>query len=184
MKYVARQDHILICAVLRVWRARMRGKRLERLKTSQIVENAWSIWKSQCQHRQAQLSTQIVSRFRLVINCFLDEALNFVAQSDSQLASRMVQRWYQVLGSHQNATIFAVNYNETQLRAKTLLAWRLRLRSTSQSLRVAQLASRYFASRRAWRLWLKKMEERKRLERFKAWNIARVRRAFSGKYNA
>jgi len=115
---------------------------------------------------------------------FLDEALDFVARSDSQLASRMVQRWYQVLISHQNATIFAVNYNEEQLRAKTLLAWRLRLRSTLQSLRVARLADRFFATRRAWRLWLQKMEERKRLERFKAWDIARVRRAFNGKYNA
>jgi protein SFI1 len=105
-------------------------------------------------------------------------------QSDSQLASRMVHRWYQVLGSHQNATIFAVNYNEAQLRAKTFLSWRLRLRSTLQSLRVARLADRFFATRRAWRLWLKKLEERKRLERFKAWNIARVRRAFSGKYNS
>ena len=57
MKYVARQDHILICAVLRVWRARMRGRRLERFKTSQMVKNALSIWKSQYQYRQAQLST-------------------------------------------------------------------------------------------------------------------------------
>ena len=68
MKYVARQDHILICAVLRVWRARMLGRRLERFKTSQIVKNALSIWKSQCQHRQAQLSTRIVSRLSLAIN--------------------------------------------------------------------------------------------------------------------
>jgi hypothetical protein len=58
VKYVARQDHILICAVLRVWRARMRGKRLERFKTSQIMRNTWSVWKSQYQHRQAQLSIQ------------------------------------------------------------------------------------------------------------------------------
>lgn len=96
----------------------------------------------------------------------------------------MVQRWYQVLGSHQNATIFAVNYNEAQLRAKTLLAWRLRLREIHQTLRVARLADGFFATRRAWRLWLKKMEEKKRLERFKAWNIARVRKAFNGKYNS
>ena len=96
----------------------------------------------------------------------------------------MVQRWYQVLGTHQNATIFAVNYNEAQLRAKAFLAWRLRLRSTLQSLRVARLADRFFVTRRAWRLWLKKMDERKRQERLKAWNIARVRKAFNGKYNA
>ena len=96
----------------------------------------------------------------------------------------MVQKWYQVLGSHQNANVFAVNYNEAQLRAKMLLAWRLRLRSTLQSLRVARLAGKFFATRRAWRLWLNKMEERKRLERFKAWNIVRVRRAFNGNYNA
>lgn len=105
-------------------------------------------------------------------------------RSDSQLAARMVQRWYQVLGTHQNATIFAVNYNEAQLRAKAFLAWRLRLRSTLQSLRVARLADRFFVTRRAWRLWLKKMDERKRQERLKAWNIARVRKAFNGKYNA
>jgi protein SFI1 len=95
----------------------------------------------------------------------------------------MVQRWYQVLGTHQNATIFAVNYDKAQLRAKALLVWRLRLRSTLQSVKVARWADRFFATRRAWKLWQKKMEERKRLERFKAWNIARVRRAFNGKYN-
>jgi len=96
----------------------------------------------------------------------------------------MVRRWYQVLDTHKNATAFAVNYDETQLRAKALLVWRLQFRSTLQSLKVARWADRFFATRRALRLWLEKMDERKRLERLEAWNIARVRRVFNGTYNA
>ena len=94
----------------------------------------------------------------------------------------MLQRWYQVLRTHQNATAFAVNYDQAQLRAKALLLWRLQFRSALQSLKVARWADRFFATRRAWRLWLEKMDERKRLERLEAWNIERVRRAFNGKY--
>lgn len=57
MKYLARQDHVLTYAVLRVWRARMRGRRLEQFRASQIVKKAWSIWKTQSQHHLGQLST-------------------------------------------------------------------------------------------------------------------------------
>ena len=126
------------------------------------------------------LAWRLPDSFRVI----LDGALNFVARSDSRLASKMVQRWYQVLGTHQNAAIFAVNYDEARLRAKILLLWRLRFRSNLQSLKVARWADRFFATRRAWRLWLEKMDERKRLDRFKAWNVARVRRAFNGKCKA
>lgn len=114
---------------------------------------------------------------------FLAEALSFAARSDSRLAARTIQRWYQVLGTHQNATVFATNYDEAQLRAKALLLWRLRFRSTLQSLKVARWADRFFATRTAWSLWLEKMDERKRMERLEAWSIARVRRAFNGIYN-
>ena len=66
------------------------------------------------------------------------------------------------------------------LQARMLLLWRLRLREALQSAKVARWANKFFVTRRSWNLWLAAMDERKRQERLKLWEGARVRKVFNG----
>lgn len=43
-KHVARQDDVLVRAVTRVWKARERGKLLERVRDLRLLKNVWSTW--------------------------------------------------------------------------------------------------------------------------------------------
>lgn len=54
-KHLARQDDVLIRAVTRVWKARERGKLLERVRALRLVKGAWSIWRERMrQHRRLE----------------------------------------------------------------------------------------------------------------------------------
>lgn len=44
-KHAARQDGVLLRAVSRVWRARERGKLLERVKAARLIKETWAVWK-------------------------------------------------------------------------------------------------------------------------------------------
>ncbi|KIJ69246.1 hypothetical protein HYDPIDRAFT_79460, partial [Hydnomerulius pinastri MD-312] len=51
-KHLARQDDVLVRAVTRVWKARERGKLLERVRALRLIKDAWSAWKERIrQHR-------------------------------------------------------------------------------------------------------------------------------------
>jgi len=43
-KHLARQDDVLVRAVTRVWKARERGKLLERVRDLRLLKNVWSTW--------------------------------------------------------------------------------------------------------------------------------------------
>lgn len=44
VKHLVGQDSVLIRAVARVWKARERGRLLERVKASRTMKNAWAAW--------------------------------------------------------------------------------------------------------------------------------------------
>lgn len=44
-KHLARQDDVLVRAVTRVWKARERGKLLERVRALRLIKDTWSIWR-------------------------------------------------------------------------------------------------------------------------------------------
>jgi hypothetical protein len=54
VKYLARQDDVLVRAVARVWKAHERGKLLERVKAVRVVKDAWAVWKG-CLRKQDAL---------------------------------------------------------------------------------------------------------------------------------
>jgi len=51
-KYLARQDAFLIRAVARVWKARERGKLLERVREMRLVKNSMTVWKNCLRERK------------------------------------------------------------------------------------------------------------------------------------
>lgn len=44
-KHLARQDDTLVRAITRVWKARERGRLLERVRALRLLKSAWSTWR-------------------------------------------------------------------------------------------------------------------------------------------
>ncbi|KAH9484335.1 hypothetical protein JR316_0003816 [Psilocybe cubensis] len=164
-KHLARQDDLLCRAIIRIWRARMRGKKYEDFRSRQDLQNAWKKWLAKIASNNARMDVAVVHFNR----------------TDNRLVGSTIARWRQVLQTHRNAHAYAVSYDKDRLRAKMLLLWRLRLREQAQSAKVARWANRFFATRRAWNVWVLAMEERKRQERLKLWNLSKVEKIMKGK---
>lgn len=59
-KYLARQDAFLLRAVARVWKARERGKLLERVRDIRLVKNTMAVWKDRLRERKHQAGEYII----------------------------------------------------------------------------------------------------------------------------
>jgi protein SFI1 len=59
-KYLARQDAFLLRAVARVWKARERGKLLERVRDIRLVKNTMAVWKDCLRERKHQAGEYII----------------------------------------------------------------------------------------------------------------------------
>ncbi|CAA7271758.1 unnamed protein product [Cyclocybe aegerita] len=162
-KYVARQDESLLRAVFRIWRARMRGKRLEQFKTLRLMKYAWQKWRYRVGKEEAQLE---VSK-------------TFLNRINSRVVASAFMRWREVQTTHRNALAYAVKYDETHLQARALLLWRIRLADNIQSAKVARWAHRYFATRKAWQLWIQAAEEKRRQRRLQEFNRSKLRTLFN-----
>lgn len=57
-KHLARQDDLLVRAVMRVWRARGRGQLLEKVKMVRFLKAAWTTWE-----RRLQFQTRLEGHF-------------------------------------------------------------------------------------------------------------------------
>jgi protein SFI1 len=44
-KYLARQNDVLVLAVMRVWKAHERGRLLERVRAMRLLKHMWAVWK-------------------------------------------------------------------------------------------------------------------------------------------
>lgn len=51
-KHVARQDDVLVRAVMRVWKAHERGRLLERVRAARLLKDAWAVWKRRMRHQK------------------------------------------------------------------------------------------------------------------------------------
>ncbi|CAL1704876.1 unnamed protein product [Somion occarium] len=150
-KHVARQNDVLIRAVMRVWKAHERGRLLERVRSARLLKDAWAMWKHRLQ----------IERERK------DAAIAFSTRPNSVLAASALHRWQRVLSTHRKANEYAVLYSNSQLCYKMLLAWRLHLRTRLKMARQAKQIERHLAMRRAFRAWVAKLEEKRREQKVK-----------------
>ena len=60
-KHIARQDGLLLRAVARVWKARERGKLLERVKATRLLKSSLTIWKGSVQRRKEDEGELLIS---------------------------------------------------------------------------------------------------------------------------
>ena len=105
----------------------------------------------------------------------------FRMRSTSVLAESALKKWRAVFQSHQNAQAFAVHYHRAQLQYKMLLTWRLELRAKLRMVKQAKAARKYLFMRRCIRVWAAKLEEKRRLQKLKEFDLKVVKRYFEGK---
>jgi protein SFI1 len=103
-------------------------------------------------------------------------------RSNAYTASFALQTWRQVHASHRNALSFAVHYDSAQLRFKMLLAWRLQLRSKLKMVKQGRMAEKFLISRRAWKIWTHKLEEKQRQKKLQDLERRKMRKYFVGKF--
>ena len=82
--------------------------------------------------------------------------------------------------SHQNAQAFAVHYHSAQLRFKMILTWRLRLRAKLKLNKQAKVAEKYFTIRNAWKTWREKVEDKRRQQKLRVFEIRMLRTYMHG----
>jgi protein SFI1 len=116
----------------------------------------------------------------LLNNIITDVANNFLNQTNTRLLATTFQRWQQVLTTHQNASAYAIKYDEAHLQSRVLLAWRLELHDHLQMAKVARWANRYFVTRNAWRVWVSALEERRRERKLRDFEVAKLRKVYDG----
>ncbi|KAG2078128.1 hypothetical protein BDR04DRAFT_449557 [Suillus decipiens] len=158
-KYLARQDAFLLRAVARVWKARERGKLLERVRDMRLVKNSMAVWKDRLRERKH----------------LEDYALAFSMRSDSYGVSSALRTWHQVYTIYQNRHAFAVQRNLARVQYDALLKWRIQLRAKMKLLRQARLVENFILQRRILRAWKVKFEERQRLKKLEGLEICRLR---------
>ncbi|OSD01620.1 hypothetical protein PYCCODRAFT_1445611 [Trametes coccinea BRFM310] len=150
-KHVARQDEVLVRAVMRVWKAHERGKLLTRVRNLRLLKQAWTIWK---QRMEEQAEREELAQL-------------FATRSSSVLASMAFTKWRNAYSSHQNALTFAVHYHKAQLQYKTLLTWRLQLRAKLRMVKQAKAAQKQILLRRHLHIWRAKAAEMRRERKLK-----------------
>ncbi|KAF8559809.1 hypothetical protein OG21DRAFT_496214 [Imleria badia] len=157
-KHLARQDDVLIRAVTRVWKARERGKLLERVRALRLIKDTCSVWRERMrQHRRLE-----------------DCALAFSMRSNSSTLSTALEAWRQVYTIYQNRRTFAIQRHLARIRYDALLKWRVQLRSRLKLLKHAKIVEKFIVQRRTLCAWKSKLAEKKRQNKLKALEARRL----------
>lgn len=89
-------------------------------------------------------------------------ATDFALRTNSQLSVAAYRVWRTAFTSHQNATVFADQYHNAQLRYRFLTQMRLKLRDHLRSYKKARLVAVTLTKRRAFRGWIAKFQDAQR----------------------
>lgn len=111
-------------------------------------------------------------------NVITDVANNFLNRINARLLATTFQRWQQVLTTHQNASEYAIQYDEAHLQSRTLLAWRLKLHDRLQMAKVARWANKYFVTRNALHTWISILEDRRKVRKLREFEVAKMGKIF------
>ncbi|RDX56891.1 hypothetical protein OH76DRAFT_1370055 [Lentinus brumalis] len=160
VKHAARREDVLVRAIMRIWKAHERGKLLTRVRSLCIIKQTWSLWKRRMEEQRER--EELAQLFR--------------THSSSVLTASALKKWRAVFQSHQNAQSFAVHYHRAQLQYKMLLAWRLQLRAKLRMVKQSKTARKYLLTRRCIHVWRAKLEEKRRLQKLKEFELTVAKR--------
>ncbi|VDC06598.1 unnamed protein product [Peniophora sp. CBMAI 1063] len=161
-KHVARTDDVLRIAIIRIWRARARGRLLERLRDIALVKRALTVWAGKLrQNRERE-----------------QKALSFASRVTSPAARTALMHWTTRLTMIRQSSLLAQQYNVAQTQYKALYTWRVALRAHLKRARQARHAERFFVLRRAMSVWQAQMKDRERERKLQEWHRAKARKAW------
>ncbi|KAI6132101.1 Sfi1 spindle body protein-domain-containing protein [Pisolithus croceorrhizus] len=162
-KYLARQDNVLIRAVTRVWKARERGRLLERVRALRLLKDAWSTWRERIRQTRH----------------LHDYAIAFSMRSSSYIAASALRKWQHAYNVYQNRHTFAIQHHLARVQFNALLTWRLQLRMKFKLMKHARIVEKFLIQRRVLKLWKFKLEAKKRLDKLKALEIRKLQACMS-----
>ncbi|KAJ7685133.1 hypothetical protein DFH06DRAFT_1157556 [Mycena polygramma] len=156
------QERLSLRAMYMIMKARYQRRRLEIIADSGRLKEAWSVWKRRLRQRK-QLE---------------DAALAFSLRLTSPLAHAALEKWWGVHSSHKNSQIVAASHHSDCLRRKTLLTWRIKLRSTHKLMSKARVVDQFLVVRSVWASLRIKFAERRREHLLKALELRNTRNVF------
>ncbi|KAL0946958.1 hypothetical protein HGRIS_013114 [Hohenbuehelia grisea] len=162
-KHSARQDDVLLIAVARVWKARERGRLLERVRALRLLKSVWAKWRGALAQQYQRESL----------------AINFTRRPASYAVVGAFRQWARVHQTLKNSHAFALQYHSAHLQYGFLLAWRLRLRDHLKLAKQARTAEGYLIARRALKQWSDKLAEKRREKKLKEFEVAKLRQQFN-----
>lgn len=161
-KHAGRSDDVLRIAIIRIWRARARGRLLERLRDAALLKRALTVWSGKLrQNRERE-----------------QKAVAFASRVTSPAARTALMHWTTRLTVNRQSSLLAQQYHAAQTQYKALYTWRIALRAHLKRARQARHAERFFVLRRAMGVWQTQMKERERERRLQDWHRAKVRKAW------
>ncbi|KAK2466973.1 hypothetical protein APHAL10511_001231 [Amanita phalloides] len=163
-KHVARQDTLLLRAIMRIWKARESGVLLERVINLRCLRERMLTW-------QRRLEEQKQNENR---------ALQYAMRPRSSVLATAVNSWRQNFITRRNAYSYATQCHSMQLLDRMLLSWRIALRTRLKRAKLARVADKFFATRRTWRIWRFQLENRRREALLKTFELSQLKKWFLG----
>lgn len=105
----------------------------------------------------------------------------FSMRASSSLAVSTLSRWKRACMDVQSKEQIADAFHATHTAIVVLTQWRKRLRRKARAMKAAKAAQQYFVMRRAWLLWIEKVEERRREQLLRVFLRNKKKRAFESK---
>jgi protein SFI1 len=153
---------VLVRAIVRVWRAHERGKLLERVRDSRVIQQMWYLWQQRLlEHRRQE-----------------QFAISFALRPGSALAASTFKAWKRANKTHQDSLQIAAQYHTVQIQHKAMLTWRIQLRRHTKLAKQARTAEKHLILRSAWVKWRHVIEERARQGKLQAFQRQKTRKIF------
>ncbi|KAF7440452.1 hypothetical protein PC9H_000797 [Pleurotus ostreatus] len=162
-KHLGRQDDILLRAVMRVWKARERGKLLERVKSLRAVKVAWATWQN----------------FIAVQREHEAKADAFSQRVNSYDAKSALLQWKRAYAGQLSTHRFAVQYHSKLVMQNAFRIWRAQLREKLKLHRQARMVEKHLITRRAWNRWQERLAELRREKQLKGLETKRLARYYN-----
>ncbi|KAG8996843.1 hypothetical protein FRB90_012632, partial [Tulasnella sp. 427] len=143
--FMFNQETVLLRNFIRAWVAQERGLLLERVHRSRLLAIYLDQWK---------MKMTGIHDLELRSNTFADK-------TRLALLRHAFAAWHQDFNCLQTYNVVAEQQYAISANARTLVAWKSALADNVRKMKSAKIARRWFLLRRGWKVWKKKLEERR-----------------------
>ncbi|KAG8996665.1 hypothetical protein FRB90_012661 [Tulasnella sp. 427] len=143
--FMFNQETVLLRNFIRAWVAQERGPLLERVHRFRLLATYLDKWK---------MKMAGIHDLELRSNMFTDK-------TRLALLRHAFAAWHQDFNCLQTYNVVAEQQYAISANARTLGAWKSALADHVRKMKSAKIVRRWFLLRRGWKVWMKKLEERR-----------------------